>query len=314
MVTGGACGGDAPDGPHVSLRITRDFGHRLLGEDRLPLREHGTPLRLLRAKHDVRLDRHGEIDSIDGLRDSFGSPSRERSAQTTWAVEVNGIEIDVGVDELPLAPGDVVQVDLGNLYGSYDSRATVGAFPQPFTGGITGYRPRVTVECAAGYRRACHEVRSSLEVAGVDISGRAPPQRPADARTRRARAFQPVIRRARILVGPWSRWRRRPWPRRVDRGPESGGVFVRFAEQARTVDLLDWHSVPARRLGPGTGVIAAMCPAEPDILWLVTGVDRLGVERAARALDPSRLLDAFGVATTATGGVIKLPLAPRTPR
>ena len=43
---------------------------------------------------------------------------------------------------------------------------------------------------------------------------------------------------------------------------------------------------------------------------MVTGVDELGVERAAKALNGRDLRDAFAVAVT-DQGIEKLPLAPR---
>jgi hypothetical protein len=306
-VIGSSCGEAEPSGPFVTLRITRDFGHILLAEDRLPLKEHGTPLRLLEESHDALFSDYS-IVAIDGLRGSYGS-SLAPERQTAWEVEVNGIEIDVDPDDLPLAPDDVVQFDLGNVEGSADSRATVGAFPQPFTGGLVGYRPTVEVECADGYRRACIQVRQALVAEGVDVSGRPRGQRPTSRRILRARKLQPVIRRARIMVGPWRAWRHRPWPHLVDRGPDYGGVFVRFSSDATSLRLLDWLSEPVRKVDSGTGLIAAMCPSESDILWLVTGVDRQGVDRAARALNAETLRDAFAVAITERG-VENLPLPP----
>jgi hypothetical protein len=205
---------------------------------------------------------------------------------------------------------DVVQVDLGDLDGYYDVRASVGAFPQPFTGGLVGARFPVKVECAPTYERACRSVRLALRAAGVDDSGQPPPQRRLSARVRRDRVQQPIVKRARILVGPWTRWRHRRWPHLVDRGPGYSGVFAQPRPSSRSMRLLDWNGNVSRALGPGAGLVAAMCPAESEIQWLVTGVDRKGVERASRSLDADTLRDAFAVAVT-DNGIQKLPLPPK---
>jgi hypothetical protein len=305
------CGDAEPRGPEVTLRVTRDFGRVLLGEERLPLDDHGTPLRLLEEHHEVRVTKYRTVEAIDGLHQTYADNLSE-ARQTVWAVNVNGIEIDVEPDHLPLVAGDVVQFDLGDLEGSIAARATVGAFPQPFTGGLIGARFAVTVQCAEGYRRACRDVRQALDAVGADPSGKPPPKPAVTKRIRRGRLAQPVIHRASVLVGPWSRWRHRPWPHLVDLGPAYSGVFVRFDSDGTSMQLLDWKDNPVRKLGPGAGLVAALCPTEADIQWLVTGVDRQGIERAARAVDADTLRDAFAVAVT-DNGIEKLPLRPIAP-
>lgn len=292
------CGEAEPSGPEVTLRVTRDFGNELIDAERLPLDGHRTVLRLLEENHEVDASEYGGIEAIDGLR--ARNARFDGDQDQTWAINVNGIENDYGVDELRLFPGDVVQLDLRDWYVTLDVRATVGAFPQPFTGGMLGRRFPVTVRCAPGFGTACGEVRRALRAAGVDPSGREPAGKPP------ARALG-QLRRASILVGPWRHWRDRAWPRRIDRGPRYSGVFARFSPNAKIVRLLDWDANQAGRLGVGTGLIAAMRPTSTDLLWLVTGTDRQGVERAARALDSRAIEDAFAAIVTGAG-VRKIPL------
>lgn len=297
------CGDSAePSGPTVALHVTRDFGHEVVGtEDAAPLEGHRTALRLLKEYEEVKNGEDSDsIQTIDGLSANW-NPVGEDVDESTWALNVNGIEADLYPHEYPLHPGDVVQFDLRYWYVTLDVRATVGAFPQTFTRGTFGKRFPVTVECATQTSRACTQVQEALRDVGVATDG----SRPAGERPPAGE-----VRRARILVGPWKRWRKRPWAQRLDAGPRYSGVFARFSPGAGELRLQDWYAHPKRALGAGTGLVAAIRPTEADLLWLVTGVDEQGVERAADALNARDLRDAFAVAVTEEG-VVKLPLAPR---
>ncbi len=111
----------------------------------------------------------------------------------------------------------------------------------------------------------------------------------------------------RVLVARWRRARELPSARRLEQGPRESGVFARFADGGRSLELLDERARGVRTAPAGTGLVAALRPAEKEVLWLVTGVDEIGVERAARALDRRSLRDAFAVAV-ARGRTEKLPL------
>jgi uncharacterized protein DUF4430 len=299
----GGCGDSAePSGPTVTQRVTREFGRELLAaEENAPLAGHDTVLRLLREYEDVKTSSGGSaVSSIDGMKADWEQES-ENDDESTWALNVNGIEADEEPGKYKLYPGDLVQWDLRYWYVTLDVRATVGAFPQTFTRGVFGKRFPVTVECAQPSATPCARVKGALRDAGVATDG----SLPAGGRPQRG---QP--QRARVLVGPWRYWRGRAWPKRIDAGARYSGVFARFSPDAGELRLLDWYAHRSRTEGSGTGLVAAMRPTEEDLLWLVTGVDDLGVERAANALNSHDLRDAFAVAVT-EAGVEKLPLTPR---
>lgn len=300
---GAGCGDSAePSGPTVTQRVTREFGHELIaGEESAPLEGHGTVLRLLKAHEDVKTSAGGlVVSSIDGLKADWERET-EDDDESTWALMVNGIEADEQPSKYKLYPGDVVQWDLRDWYVTLDVRATVGAFPQTFTRGVFGKRFPVTVECARPEAPSCTRVEKALRDAGVAIDG----SRPAGGLPP---AEQP--QRARVLVGPWKSLRKRPWPRFVDDGPRYSGIFARFSPEAKELRLLDWNAHRAGVVGAGSGLVGAIRPTEEDLLWLVTGVDEQGVERAANALSARQLRDAFAVVVT-DDGVQKLPLTPR---
>lgn len=295
----GCGGGDAePSQSAATQRITRDFGRVLLAaDDTAPLTPRETVQSLLRATHDVKAtSSQGWPDAVDGLA-VYDNDERA----TTWALNVNGIEADEAPREYRLHAGDVVQWDYRDWYVTLDVRATVGAFPETFTRGVFGRRFPTTVECANPASTACLLVKRTLHRAGVSVDGSAPSGR---------RPPPGEVQRARILVGPWKRWRNRPWPRRIDEGARYSGVFAKFARTADRIRLLDWDARTVRAVGAGSGLVAAQRPTEEDLLWVVTGVDEEGVERAARMVGTAALRDAFAVVVT-RDGPIKVPL-PRT--
>lgn len=300
---GAGCGDSAePSGPTVTQRVTRDFGRELLGaQDAATLAGHRTVLQLLRQYEDVHLSEVGSaVEAIDGMKADWEQRS-ESDEQSTWALNVNGIEADEEPGRYRIYSGDVVQWDLRYWYVTLDVRATVGAFPETFTRGVFGRRFPVIVECAPSSEASCARVKAELHDAGVAVDG----SQPSGGKPP---AGQP--QRARVLVGPWKRWRSRAWPERIDKGAAYSGVFARFSPNAKELRLLDWYAHRVRTEGVGTGLVAAMRPTEEDLLWLVTGVDERGVARAARALSTPQLQDAFAVAVT-DAGVEKLPLTPR---
>lgn len=292
-------------GPQVRLIVSRDFGREVLGDKRLPLEGRGTAVSLLEEDHDVDLDEFGNVKSIDGQESAFGVGALETA--TRWNFFVNGVKNPAPPSKLALLDGDVVQMDFEDAIGSEAMRGSVGVFPQPFKDGLVGSRFPVTLECTDGYERACDRVRRSFRQEGIDTSGRAPVNGSPTPRERQARFLIRPLRRSRVYVGPWTALRDRRVPGRVALGPKASGVFADFASDGKSVVLLDPHFEPVRRRGAGTGLVAMTRPTQDGIAWLVTGVDRDGVDRAADAIDRDTLRHAFSIAIT-PDGIEKLPL------
>jgi hypothetical protein len=308
---GMACGEDAePSGPYVTLLVTRDFGRETISEERLPLAGHTTAMRLLEESHDVDADQ-GFVKAVDGLRSNPNPPDDDE--ETLWAVYVNGLESDVPTADFPLVAGDVVQLDLRDYYVTLDVRATVGAFPQPFTGGMLGGRFPVRIRCAQGYHVACAEVRQKLRKAGVDPTGAPPAQPRLTPALRKWRGLVAPVRRATVLVGPWYRWRNDKWARRLEQGARYSGVFVRPGRDTLSMRLLDWDAHHSETLTGEVGLVAAMRPTEEDLLWFVTGINLPGVEKAAHALTPRALRGAYAVIAT-DDGLERIPVPPSSGR
>lgn len=293
-VLAGGCGlgaGEEQEGG-AELRVTRDFGRAELGSARLEsLREDQTVMRFLHSEFDVETRFGGRfVQSIDGLEGGGAGGMRD------WFFFVNGVESDSGAAEFELSPGDRVQWDHRDWRAAMRVPAIVGAFPEPFLSGLEGERRPVRVECDDADSAPCRDARAALEAVGVPTSGASLGAPGTEAVTRLVVARWP---RARIVRGGST----------LEEGPEESGVFARFAEDGRSLDLLDERGRVERtvRPGEGTALIAALRPRAEELLWLVTALDRKGLAAGVAALEEDLLRDAFAVAVTGRR-VEKLPL------
>ena len=274
---------EEPTGP-AELRVTRDFGAEELATGRTPRVAAGqTVLGFLQDERDVEVD-GGAVRSIDGLAGA-------------WTYFVNGSAPGATARRRALAPGEVIQWDLRPDDGpARRVPAIVGAFPEPFRSGFGGRKVPVRVECDDDRSVACRRVKDRLAAVGVAASG---------ARLN-TEAGPGVLR---VIVAPWRAASTVAAAGVVGRGPAESGVFARFGRRGRRLDLLDSRGRNARPAPPGTGLVAATQATGQRPVWVVTGVERAGVERAATALDPRVLRHAYAVAVTPTA-VERLPLPP----
>jgi hypothetical protein len=185
-------------------------------------------------------------------------------------------------------PGDRVWMDLQPT--AEQTRATVGAFPEPFVHGVKGQRLPVTVECAADAALACRRVSLALGRSGI----------PAASQLLGTGSGQDTLG---IVVGTWRDIEGAILARLIANGPASSGVFARF--DGGQLQLLDQYGRPSRTLGPGGGLIAATADSRSAPTWLVTGTDVAGVNAAATTLSAVRLRDHFALAID---GSVDVPL------
>jgi len=195
----------------AQLRVTRDFGQKLLaegGEERI--REDQTVMRLLSARQKVDTSYGGKfVKSIDGV--ASGSTGGRR---LDWFYFVNGIEAEKGAAEREVKGGDVIQWDFRNWETTMRVPAIVGAFPEPMVSGEEGKRLPVRLECADP-GAACDEADRRLEDAGVIPS-----------RASYGSVAGPEV--VRVVVGRWERIRKGQAPSLIGEGPQRSGVFARF--------------------------------------------------------------------------------------
>jgi hypothetical protein len=278
--------GEERDGG-AEIRVTKDFGHEQLGTDALDtVREDETIMRALQSLHDVETRFGGKfVEEIDGLG---GDGTRD------WIYFVNGIWADRGAGDRDIEPGDVVQWDNHDWSATQNIPAIVGAYPEPFRSGTEGKRLPVRLECADSDDQACGDVKAALTEAGARVA----------SSQLAASGGQELIR---VLVGTWGELREVRTPATLEQGPSSSGVYARFADDGERLELLDEKGDVARTAGVGTGLVAATALEQQAVVWIVTGLENVGVQAAAAALDARTLRNAFAVAAT-PDGPLKLPL------
>ncbi|HEX8053805.1 MAG TPA: DUF4430 domain-containing protein [Thermoleophilaceae bacterium] len=276
-----ACGvgpGKELDGA-ARLEVTRDFGQRFLGGTAriAVVHESDTVMRFLEKTHDVETSYGGGfVDSIDGVRG-------DKAARRDWFYYVNGIEASKGAADFELSPGDRIQWDHRSWTAAMRVPVIVGAYPEPMVNGQEGRRLPVRVQCERENSEACQGALRRLSDSGV-IATQSSLQGPAGEHS------------VRVLVGRWSALREVRGAAGIERGPRASGVFARF--RGDSLELLDGDGRVARTAAPGTGLVAATETGPSGIVWVVTGVDDAGVERAVEALDERKLHGAYAVAET----------------
>lgn len=287
-VTG--CGSRGSDtavvpGDGATLLITRDFG--VVGQSPtrvIPLTKGLTAMRQLQSVAKTESGYGGRyVTSIDGQ-------SQDLSDGLDWLFYVDGVEADVGAAAVRLRAGQVVQWDLHGWRAMQTGKAIVGAFPRPLN--TRGVR----LICVPVDIAACKTVRSALRTAGVRLGGST-----SSAGTR-------------VIVGTDDQIATVNGVPEIHGSATQNGVFARFGAKngRRFMQVADGNGRAANTLGAGSGLIAAHRRGA-SLTWLVTGVDAVGVESAAKRLKVEDLRGAFAIAVSG-GRSMRLPLGPHDGR
>jgi Domain of unknown function (DUF4430) len=281
--------GPAPTG--VQLTVTREFGAAALRQSRAPHVQGSETVMSLLMRNNAVATRFsgGFVESIDGH-----SGGQRGGQPSDWFYYVNGVQAPKGAAETVVHPGDRVWWDLHNWSQTQEVPAVVGSFPAPFIGGIEGKRLPVRVECAEVQSEPCRTVRSRLHALAVPdaVSTVVPGEEPDTLR---------------VLVGAWPALALDPAALGIQRGPAVSGVYARPSAGGAKLTLLDANGQPTRTLGAGAGLLAATRYSQSAPVWVITGTDAAGVERAANAFDQSTLRNRFAVALTASGTALAIP-------
>jgi hypothetical protein len=291
--TAAGCGlgaGLVPGG--VQLTVTRDFGARVLSRTSAPKVRGAETVMSLLLRNDKLTTKYGGgfVESVDGLsggQEVGGDP-------VDWFYYVNGIEAPKGAAATNVHSGDHVWWDLHDWSQTDDVPAVVGSFPEPFLNGVEGKRLPVRVECAAAQSDPCRTVIARLRALGV----------PAAVAAIGSGAEPDALQ---VVVGRWTAVHGDPSVQSIENGPRASGVYARFAASGQTLTLLDGKGAATGTLTAGAGLIAATKDVEGAIVWVVSGTDEAGVQRAAEAFDTSSLQNHFALAVTAAGVPLPVP-------
>jgi hypothetical protein len=282
--------GRAPGG--VTLTVTRDFGRAALGTWRAPrVRGQETVMSLLVRNASVSTRYGGGfVQSIDGL-----AGGQRAGRPVDWFYYVNGSEAPEGAASRNLRRGDRIWWDHHDWSQTDHVPAVVGSFPAPFSNGVNGRRLPVRIECALIAGGACRAVRERLRALSV----------PAAVAPLASGSAPGTLR---LVVAPMDALAADPAAATIRQGPRASGVYVRFPRGGHTLVLLDQDGHAAQQLGAGAGLVAATASGRDAPVWLVSGTDSAGVERAAASFNQAALGNRFAVAVTAAGTALGTPL------
>jgi len=267
----------------------------------------GCSLQTARPAGDVTLT----VTRDFGARPVLDQPDPERAANDTtaqllssnakvsprgWSVFVNGVASK---------PGAKVRSDDHVWWDRHDETATnhipavVGAYPEPFRHGLNGRRLPVRIDCGDPGSQACRAVGDALAKGGI-VAG----QNPIGG------SVGPEV--LRVAVGEWRTLRSDTAVRSLERGPAISGVYARVDPDGKGLAALDPRGHVARRLGAGTGLIAATDIEGEQPVWIVSGTDARGLDSAVRAFaaGESALAGKFALAISSDRG-IALPVTGR---
>ena len=274
---GAGAGGASPD---VRLTVTDDFGREtLLEQAPADTASTDTVMRVLQRYADVDTRYGGGfVQAIDKV-----AAGRDDGRQLDWFFYVNGILADEGAAATKIHAGDRIWWDRHDWSEAMHVPAVVGSFPEPFVSGLDGKRIPTRIECDDEVEAACDVASDRLGDLGV-VAARSRPKTDGG------------VENLRVVVGLWPNVREDRALRLMDGGPQRSGVFARFSDDGRTLTALDAQGAPVRRLGPGTGLVAALRFRDDSPTWFVGGTDVAGVRAAAQALDETILAEKFALA------------------
>jgi hypothetical protein len=281
--------GGAPTG--VQLTVSENFGAHLLQGGAVKVAGEETAMRLLMRNYTVKTRYGGGfVQSIDGI-----SGGQEGGQPVDWFYYVNGLEAVRGAAATKVHAGDHIWWDRHDWSQAESVPAVVGSYPEPFLNGYGGRRYPVRIECASVTSSACRTVTNRLRALGV----------PAAIAAIGSGGEPEVIQ---LIVGTWKTVLSDPGTQSIEDGPDKSGVYARFAADGSSLTLLDADGRAARTLRSGAGLIAATRQEEQAPVWVVTGTDEAGLDRAAEALDEQALEDHFALAV-APQGTVALPVS-----
>jgi hypothetical protein len=283
------CGlGPGADVGSVELTVTREYGSVPVLEDSVGAKESDTVMRVLEGSADVATRYGGGyVSSIEGV-----SEAQHGGDPYDWFFYVDGVESPIGAADYKVEGGERVWWDYRDWLATNHVPAVVGSWPAPFSDGIGGKELPVVLDCEGG-AAACATAHRALQDEGVDLATGTP---------------QDALR---ILVGPWDRLRQDETARQIEAGPGESGVFANFERGGGWgLVALDESGAPARRLGPGAGLVAATSRYGALPVWVVTGGTEAAVRAAAATLDAQHLRDHYAVAIE-DGKLTPLPVAGR---
>jgi len=233
------------------------------------------------------LERNASITTSDGERDvaSINGLSAVTVAgqPADWFFYVNGVEGRKHASVTKLHSGDQVWFDRHDGLAAENVKAVVGSFPEPFLNGYGGTRYPTRIECIHTPNATCTDVEN--ELASFQIA--------AGVGCFECSEYNESLR---VLVGPYASLTEDQAADELGDAPSTSGVYARFIDGGRKLELLNASGAVVQTLGAGTGLVAATRWDGQPPVWFITGTDAAGVSEAEQAFTQGTLDGHFAVA------------------
>ncbi|MFY0546179.1 DUF4430 domain-containing protein [Brevibacillus sp. H7] len=292
-------------GPHVQLRITKDFGAATVLDKPIPIQSGETVMDVLkRSGLELKTGYGGGfVESLGGLASQY-RPGDTTSKKLDWFFYVNGLTADVGAAEYPVNAGDVVWWDYHNWDYAISTPAVIGAYPHPFRPRAEGETPvPLVIMAAKGFEAQAEHVAKSVHSVRRDEVKTLPWD---EQLLSRESAF--------ILVGDAKGLLSSAFIRELWQAKQNQGLFAGLTTEG--IDAIDvFGQVKARYNESGTGLLlATVHPVTRYPIWIVSGTDGEGVEQAAKRLEKTSenqtSLSGFFGAIVNGQQIVRLPVVP----
>jgi hypothetical protein len=270
--------GKTPAG--ASLLVTENFGAQTVLQTSKPkIVGADTVMRVLERNATVTMRYGGGfVESIDGR-----AGGTEDGQPDDWFYYVNGVQAGKGASATKVHAADHIWWDRHVWAATDDIPAVVGSFPEPFLHGYAGTQYPTRIECTVGKSNACTEVYDTIAGYGI----------PDGLGCLDCAEYNESLR---VLVGPYSTMVADQTADLLEQGPSSSGIFARFTDGGRKLELLNQLGAVVQTDGPGTGLIAATRLRGAPPVWFVTGTDAAGVAAAEQAFNAGTLDGHFAIA------------------
>ena len=280
--------GTAPE--HVALLVTRGFGAGTLIATEAPKIDGAdTVIRMLERNAKVTTAFGGGfVQSVSKISGGGGS---------AWFYYVNGVQAGKGAASTRLHNGDRVWWDFHNWSATDSIPAVVGSFPEPFVDGYGGKHLPLRIECTQPSAKTCSAVEGVFSAMKMIAS-------------LGCLLCSPENQSLRVVVGPFDTLSSDPAAEQLTGPPARSGVYARFTDSGRRLELLDQRGHVVATAGAGAGLIAATRFRGQPPVWYITGTNAAGVAAAVQAFNAQTLDDHFAIAVVADAA-IPLPDAER---
>lgn len=271
---------------HIKLIVTQAFGQKTMFDEDVAIQKDATVWDALEANVELEAKGDGFVEGINGLQSDRGGMGKDRQ---DWFYYVNGVCADVGAMGYTLSPEDVVWWDyhLWKTMGSTHA-AVVGAYPEPFVRGYAGVVNETVLVVAEGHEANADQLETSLVNQGVTQI-----QRMSLNDAKLMGRVGPTM-----VIGEWETLRSNAELVDLNEAYLKTGVNVHFVDGG--VELLGVDGEMAEIVSGSCGVIVATGTGlgDENPLWIISGTDKSGVERAIELVieEPRQLALKYGVA------------------